>query len=419
MATALVMGTLDTKGEEYAFLKHRLEEHGLATLVVDVGVLGEPAFAPDVSREEVASLGGGDHASLVSARDRGRAVETMARGAAVLVERLGRERRIDGAIALGGTGGTAIAAGALRQLPLGMPKIVISTAASGNTQMYVAESDLVLMPSVTDIAGINRLSARIIANGAAALAGMLFATIPTVDESRPMVAASMFGVTTPCVTTARSWLESHGYEVLVFHMTGTGGRTLESLATQGFLSGVLDATTTELADELVGGVFSAGAGRLSAAGARGIPQVVSVGALDMVNFGPPETVPPAFASRLLYRHNPSVTLMRTTPPECEELGRRLAQRLSAATGPTALFLPLRGVSALSIEGAPFYDKSADDALFSAIRATLTKSVELVELDTDVNDPAFATAMAGKLDMYLHNATASDTTRRKNAADRAH
>lgn len=419
MPTVLVLGTLDTKGAEYGFLKDQVERHGLSTLVVDVGVLESPQLTADITRAEVARAGGADHAELAKRRDRGLAVDAMARGAAEIVQQLAAEGRIDGAIALGGTGGTAIAATALRMLPLGMPKIVVSTAASGNTQMYIGETDLVLMPSVTDIAGINRLSARIIANAAAAIVGMITCEPPVTDTSRALLAASMFGVTTPCVTAARSWLEARGFEVLVFHMTGTGGRTLESLAAQGWLAGVLDVTTTELADELVGGVFSAGPGRLRAAGAAGIPQVVSVGALDMVNFGPPETVPEQLKGRLFYQHNPSVTLMRTTPEECAELGRRVAQRLSASTGPTALFLPLRGVSALSVEGGPFYSAEADDALFGAIRAGLDRErVQLVELDLDINAAAFAAAMVDQLDRYLE-ATGARARARERRDDAAH
>jgi uncharacterized protein (UPF0261 family) len=401
MATVLVLGTLDTKGPEYEFLCDRLRSDGLTPLVVDVGVLGEPAFSADVAREEVARAAGEGLQALVLRGDRGGAVSAMARGAEVIVRTLLEEGAISGAIALGGTGGTAIASRAFRVLPVGMPKVIVSTAASGNTQMYVGESDLVLMPSVTDIAGINRLSARIIANGAAALAGMVVSKPPNVDASKRVVGASMFGVTTPCVTAARAWLEERSYEVLVFHMTGTGGRTLEALASQGWLSGVLDVTTTELADELVGGVFSAGPGRMVAGRAVGLPQVVSVGALDMVNFGPPDTVPEKFKGRLFYEHNPSVTLMRTTPEESAELGRRLAMRLSAGRGRCAVFLPLRGVSALSVTGGPFESRAADEALFGAIREYLDREqVDLVECDTDINDPVFATAMAGELDRYI-------------------
>jgi uncharacterized protein (UPF0261 family) len=402
MATVLLVGTLDTKGAENEFVRQRLRAAGVDVLVVDTGVLEPPGFPPDITRQEVAAAAGADFGALVAARDRGAAITAMASGAEVVVRRLHEEGRLDGALALGGTGGTSIATRAFRALPLGVPKLVVSTAASGNTAGYIRETDLILMPSVTDIAGLNRISTRILANAAAAVAGMVLAApLPAAVGGRAMVAASMFGVTTPCITRARARLETLGYEVLVFHMTGTGGRTLESLAAQGLLAGVLDATTTELADELVGGIFSAGPDRLSAAGKAGIPQVVSVGALDMVNFGPMDTVPAEFKDRNLYVHNPITTLMRTTAGENTELGRRLARRLNAATGPTSLFLPLRGVSAIDVDGAPFRDEAADRALFGAIQDELdTQRVELVEMDTDVNDDRFADAMADRLHQLI-------------------
>jgi uncharacterized protein (UPF0261 family) len=402
MATVVLVGTLDTKGAENEFVRDRLRAAGVDVLVVDTGVLEPPGFPPDITRQEVAAAAGADLDALVAARDRGAAITAMAEGAEVVIRRLYEEGRLDGALALGGTGGTSIATRAFRPLPLGVPKVVVSTAASGNTADYIRETDLVLMPSVTDIAGLNRISTRILANAAAAVAGMVTAApLPAAATGRPMVAASMFGVTTPCITRARARLETLGYEVLVFHMTGTGGRTLESLAAQGLLAGVLDATTTELADELVGGIFSAGPDRLSAAGKAGIPQVVSVGALDMVNFGPMDTVPDQFKDRNLYVHNPITTLMRTTAAENTELGTRLARRLNAATGPTSLFLPLRGVSAIDVDGAPFRDEAADRALFGAIHDGLdTQRVELVEMDTDINDDRFADAMADRLHQLI-------------------
>jgi uncharacterized protein (UPF0261 family) len=400
MATVVLLGTLDTKGTEYAFVRDRLAAAGVSTLVIDTSVLGEPAFRPDVPAADVAAAAGADLAALARRRDRGEAVGTMAEGAATVLAKLYCEGKVDGVLALGGTGGTSVAARAFRELPLGVPKVIVSTAASGDTAAYVGQTDLVLVPSVTDVAGVNRLSARILANAAAAVAGMVNAPPPPAGTDRPLVAASMFGVTTPGVTAARERLEALGYEVLVFHMTGTGGRTLEQLGADGWLAGVLDITTTELADELVGGVFAAGSGRLTGAAAHGIPQVVSVGALDMVNFGPRETVPGRFADRNLYVHNPNVTLMRTTPEECAELGRRLAERVSASTGPAAVFLPLCGISAIATKGGPFHDPAADEALFAAIRTTLdTSRVELVELELDVNNPAFAGAMADKLHAY--------------------
>jgi uncharacterized protein (UPF0261 family) len=401
--TVVLVGTLDTKGDEYEFLRRRLQAAGLRTVVVDVGTLGPPRTAPDVSREEVARAAGIDLTALTAAEDRGAAVRAMCEAAAVVVRRLFDEGRCQAVLAAGGSGNTAIATAAMRALPLGVPKLMVSTMASGDTGTYVGVSDILMMPAVTDVAGLNSVSARILARAADAVAGMV--TAPDVDlgDPRPSVAATMFGVTTAAVTAARQELEGRGYDVLVFHATGTGGRTMESLAEAGLVAGVLDLTTTELADDLVGGVLSAGPHRLEAAGRLGLPQVVSLGALDMVNFGPRDTVPEVFARRNLYVHNPSVTLMRTTPEECAELGRRVAAKLSAATGPVALYVPLQGVSAISAEGGPFHDPAADEALFAAVREGLALHVELHEVDAQINDPSFAGAMAARLDDFLGGA----------------
>ena len=400
MASVVAVGTLDTKGAEYAFLRDRLREHGVDVILVDAGVLGEPTTVPDISREEVAQAAGAEIGQLVAAGDRGAAVETMSRGAAAIVGRLHAENRLDAIVGMGGTGGTSLVTHAMQQLPVGVPKLVVSTVGSGDTRPYVGAVDITMMYSVVDIAGINQISARIIGNAAAAIAGMASAPIPETPEGKPLIGASMFGVTTPCVTKARERLEELGYEVLVFHQTGTGGQSMEELVRAGFVKGVLDVTTTELCDELVGGVLAAHPKRLEVAGAMGVPQVVSLGALDMVNFGPMETVPERFRSRTLYVHNPTVTLMRTTPEECAELGRRVARKLSSATGPTALFMPLRGVSLIATEGQPFFDPAADEALFSAVRENVGPNVELHELDMDVNDPRFARAMADRLHEML-------------------
>jgi len=394
MATVVLLGTLDTKGREYAFLRERLREHGVDVLLVDAGV-HVPQVEPDIPREEVARAAGAETAQLAAEGDRGAAVAAMAAGAEAVVQRLHAEGRLEGILALGGSGGSSIATRAMRALPVGVPKLMVSTLASGDTRPYVGAVDVTMMYSVVDISGVNRVSARIMANAAGAVAGMVGATLPPLDE-KPLVAATMFGVTTPCVTRARERLEELGYEVLVFHATGAGGQSMEALARGGFLAGVLDVTTTELADELVGGVLSAGPDRLRAAGEVGLPQVVSLGALDMVNFGPRDTVPERFASRNLYIHNPTVTLMRTTPDECLELGRDIGRKLSAATGPTALYVPLKGVSMIDVEGQPFYDPAADKALLSGLHETLDESVEVHELERDVNDPEFAVAMADRL-----------------------
>jgi uncharacterized protein (UPF0261 family) len=395
MARVVLLGTLDTKGHEYAFLRHRLRELGVEVLVVDAGVNAPVGIEPDVSHDEVARAAGADVGALAAAGDRGAAVTAMAAGAEEILKELYADGKVAGVIALGGSGGSSIAARAMRALPVGVPKLLVSTVASGDTRPYVGAVDVTLMYSVVDISGVNSVSARIMANAAGAIAGMVGARVPIL-ESKPLVGATMFGVTTPCVTRARARLEELGYEVLVFHATGAGGQSLEALVRDGFLVGVLDTTTTELADELVGGVLSAGPDRLEAAGAAGVPQVVSLGALDMVNFGPRETVPAQFEGRNLYVHNPTITLMRTTPDECAELGRTIGRKLSAATGPTVLFVPLKGVSMIAVEGQPFYDPAADDALLAGLHETLDSSVEVHELDTDINDPAFADAMADRL-----------------------
>ena len=383
MATVVLVGTLDTKGLEYAYLRDRLREHGVDVVLVDAGV-NEPLVEPDVVVPRAAY------------GDRGAAVEAMARGAEEVVRKLHDEGRLDGILALGGSGGTAIATQAMRALPVGVPKLMVSTMASGDTRPYVGAVDISMTYSVVDISGINAVSARILSNAAAAMAGMAKAAPPEANGGKPLVGASMFGVTTPCVTAARERLEELGYEVLVFHATGTGGQSMEALMRAGFISAVLDATTTELADDLIGGVLSAGPERLEAAGELGLPQVVSLGALDMVNFGPRDSVPERFGDRLFYEHNPTVTLMRTTPEECAELGRRIARKLNAATGPVTLFVPLRGVSMIAVEGQVFHDPEADEALLSALREELEPFVDVRELDLDINDPAFAEAMAERL-----------------------
>ncbi|MBE2320358.1 Tm-1-like ATP-binding domain-containing protein [Solirubrobacter sp. CPCC 204708] len=385
----LLIGTLDTKGEELAFLRSRLRQSGVDVLLADVGTGGPPTVEPDIAREEIGDVHD----------ERGAAVRAMADGAARLARRLYDAGELDGVLGAGGSGNTAIATAAMRALPVGVPKLMVSTMSAGDCRDYVGGTDVTLMASVTDIAGLNSISAQILANAAGAMAGMVGAPPLEPQDHKPLIGATMFGVTTPCVDHARKRLEQRGYEVLVFHATGTGGRAMEALVESGFLAGVLDVTTTELADDLVGGVLTAGPDRLEAAGRHGLPQVVSLGALDMVNFGARSTVPSQFEHRVLCEHNPSVTLMRTTPEECAELGRRIARKLARATGPTALFVPLQGLSLLDAPGQPFHDPEADAALFDALRPA-AGDVEVIEMDCSVNDPAFAEAMADRLAAQL-------------------
>lgn len=387
--SVLLVGTLDTKGVEMHFVRHLLHEAGIDTLVLDAGILGPPYFTADIPRGRVFAAAGTSLEAIRRTTDRGRAVEAAARGAAVVA--LQHADDVQGILALGGSAGTTIGTAVMRAFPFGVPKLMVSTLASGQVRPYVGVRDILMMHSVVDISGLNRITRTVLANAAHAMIGMIKGkTRPTVAaDDKPTIAATMFGVTTPCVDAARKLLEADNYEVLVFHATGTGGTTMESFVRDGLIRGVLDLTTTELADELVGGILSAGRDRLTAAGLRGVPQVISLGALDMVNFGPPETVPDRFRDRCFYQHNPNVTLMRTTPEENDELGKEIAHKASAARGPTAVLIPLQGVSALDAEGQPFWQPQADAALFQSLRNWMSPQVHLLELDMHINDPLFA------------------------------
>ena len=393
--TVGIVGTLDTKGTEFQFIKEQIEASGTSTYVVNTGIIGEPPFKPDVSAGEVAAAGGTSLQALQDGGDRGVAVAAMAEGAATIIAQLQNDGKIDGVISLGGSAGTTIGTTAMRAVPVGVPKIMVSTLASGDTSPYVDTKDVSMMYSVVDIAGINSLSRQILANAAGAIVGMVNAEVPAAED-KPLIGATMFGVTTPCVTKARELLEDAGYEVLVFHATGAGGRAMEDLVKGGFIVGVLDVTTTELADELVGGVLSAGPDRLEAAGDLGVPQVVAPGALDMVNFGPPDTVPEQFKDRTFYQHNPTVTLMRTTVEENAELGKIMGQKLSRATGPTTVIIPKQGVSAIDQEGQPFYSAEAEAAWIENLKANLGDNVTLIEMDNHINDDEFATKLVETL-----------------------
>jgi uncharacterized protein (UPF0261 family) len=390
-----LFATLDTKGPEAAFVRDRLKTLGVNVVVVDSGCLAEPAFPGDVTREEVFAAAGASLAAVRERNDRGEAVASAAKGAAQIAGEAYAAGKLQGVLGLGGSAGTTIGAAAMQALPLGVPKVLVSTLASGQVRQYVGSKDILMLNSVVDIAGVNRISRVVLSNAAAALAGMVQNPPEPSPADKPLVAATMFGVTTPCVQRARQVLEDAGYEVLVFHATGSGGQAMESLIADRLIAGVLDITTTELADELVGGVLSAGPNRLTVAGQHGVPQVISVGALDMVNFGPPETVPEKFRDRKFYQHNPTVTLMRTTVEENAQLGAEIGRKASAAKGATAILLPLRGLSAIDADGKPFDDPQARDALYAAIREHAA-STQLVELDHHINDPQFADAAARKL-----------------------
>lgn len=395
MATIAVLGTLDTKGPEHAYVADLIRARGHHPLLIDTGTGAPASVTPDLSREQVAAAGGIDLPALLSRRDRGEAVTAMSGAAAALLAQLAAKGRIQGVISLGGGGGTAISTAAMRALPVGFPKLMVSTLAAGNTAPYVGTKDIVMMPSIVDVNGLNRLSRVLLARAAGAICGMVEAE-PPASTDKPLICASMFGNTTECVNAAKKILEDAGYEVLVFAATGTGGRIMESLIESGMISGVLDITTTEWADELVGGVLNAGPTRLEAAGKAGVPAIVTPGCLDMVNFGEPASVPEKFRNRLFYPHNPQVTLMRTNAEECSQLGRILADKLNAYTAPVTVLIPRRAISVISAPGQPFHDPEADEALFASLKAHLRVDIPVVEMDCEINAPEFAAACAHTL-----------------------
>lgn len=399
MKTIALAGTLDTKGVEFSYVKNLIEELGCRTFTIHTGTF-EPTFSPDVGNEEVVRAAGYDIKEVVAKNDRALATEVLANGMKTIVPRLYEEGKFDGIISFGGSGGTAIATAAMRMLPIGVPKVMVSTMASGNVTQYVGTSDIVMIPSIVDVAGLNKISKTIFRNAVAAIVGMVKAQeeyAPEVEEQKPLVATTMFGVTTPCIKVAENYLEEQGYEVLVFHATGTGGKTMEALIDAGFFKGVLDLTTTEWCDQIVGGVLAAGTDRCSAAIRKKVPQVVSVGACDMVNFGPIETVPTQFSERKFYKHNPSVTLMRTTQLENSKVGEALSEKWNKAETEMLILLPEKGVSMIDAEGQPFEGEIERKTLFESIQNGIDNpKVEIRTLEYNINDPEFAITAAKEL-----------------------
>jgi uncharacterized protein (UPF0261 family) len=388
MSRICVVGTADTKGAELAFLAARVAEAGGAPLVVDLGIRA-PTVPVDVAAAEVAAHHSGGAAAVLGGDDRGTAVTAMGEAFAAFVR---ARSDIAGIVGIGGGGGTSMATAGMRALSFGIPKVMVSTLASGDVGPYVGVSDITMMHSVADIAGLNRITRTMLAQAAHAVVGMTRAGTAAADD-KPAIGLTMFGVTTPCVTRVAEALKAT-HDCLVFHATGTGGRAMESLVDGGMLEGVIDVTTTEVCDHLCGGVLSAGPDRLGAVARTGIPYVGSAGALDMVNFWAPETVPQRYAGRTFYRHNPNVTLMRTTPAECRDIGAWIAAKLNACRGPVRFLIPERGVSALDAPGGAFHDPEADAALFDALDTGIeaTRDRKVVRLPLHINDPEFADAL---------------------------
>ena len=389
--TILLVGAFDTKGPEYAFVRERILADGLEVLTLNTGVLGSTDLFPvDIEADQVAAAGGSVLEQLRASKDRGEAMRAMADGVAKLAPTLYAEGRFAGVLGLGGSGGSSVVTAAMRALPIGVPKVCVSTVASGQTSAFVGAKDVVLFPSITDVAGVNRISQVIFSRATGAICGMVRAKLPEVVDERPIIVASMFGNTTECVDACREALDQKGYEVLVFHSTGTGGQTMEALVDEGLVDAVLDITTTEWADEVCGGTLSAGPDRLSAPGRGGVPHLIVPGCVDMANFGPLDTVPEKYQSgRNLYEWNPAITLMRTTAEENARMGKIFAEKANAACGPGAFLLPLGGVSILDGEGERFCDREADGALFAALKENLKPTIRTEECDANINDPAFS------------------------------
>jgi uncharacterized protein (UPF0261 family) len=390
--TVAIVGTLDTKGLEHRYLKEQIESWGVSTLVINTGPLGKPAFTPDVSAEQVAEAGGQALSELKNHGERAKSIEVMSRGAAAIVKDLYARGQIHGVISLGGGQGTMIGAAAMQVLPLGVPKVMVSTIAAVDPQPFVDIKDVTMMNPVVDISGLNSILKLIIRNSAAAVAGMVKVE-KEAESGKIRIGATMYGITTPCVTRVMDILEAAGFELLVFAATGTGDRAMEDLIMNGYIQGVVDITTTNVGQELVGGINHAGPERLEAAGEKGIPQIISLGALDVVNFLRPETVPPQYKGRRFHMHNPTVTLMRTSIEENIQTGRVMAAKLNMAKGPVTIVIPLKGLSSYDAPGKPFYDPQANAALFKSLKENLHKNIKLVEMDNHINDSTFAEKLA--------------------------
>ena len=361
-----VLGTLDSKGHEHAYVAEIIRQQGHTPLLIDVGSYADPQVTPDYTRFDVAAVAGKDLTALYEKQDRGECVVAISEAVPIFVAQLQADGKIDGIISLGGGGGTAIGTAAMRALPIGFPKLMVSTLASGNTAHYVGTKDIVMMPSIVDVAGLNSISRRLFAQAAGAICGMVATKVQTdTSSAKPLVVASMFGNTTDCINKATEVLEAAGYEVLVFHATGMGGRTMESLIESGMVAGVLDLTTTEWADEVTGATLSAGPTRMDAMAKAQVPAVIAPGCLDMANFGERDSVPAQYEGRTFYIHNPQVTLMRTNAEECAQLGQIIADKANANPAATRMLLPLQGISVVAQQGQPFYDAAADEALFTA------------------------------------------------------
>jgi uncharacterized protein (UPF0261 family) len=390
----LIIVTLDTKGAETEYLRGLIEDAGHTVLVMDTGILGPPPFQPDLSRGEVAQAAGTQLEELIRSKDKGRAIQAMAEGSKNLAQQLYREGKIGGIIGMGGAQGTEIGTIAMRALPIGFPKLMVSTVASGFAQFgtYVGTKDLMMMHSVVDILGLNAFSRCILSNAAGAIVGMIERGGRIERPEKKQIGMTIYGTTTPGCMVAKAYLESKGFEVVAFHSNGTGGRAMEEMVEEGILNGVLDMTTHELTDELVGGLHRAGPNRLEAAGRKGVPQVVVPGSIDFIVTGPAMSLPPEYRNRRSIAHNPNITLVRTSSEEMEKVGKIMASKLNKAKGPTIVMIPLRGFSYPNRKGEPLYDEEGNRAFIQSFRENVG-DIKVIEIDAHINDPEFANEAA--------------------------
>ena len=397
----LIIATLDTKGPETQYLKDLIQRSGFKALVMDTGILGAPAFEPNLSRDEVAKAGGTQIEELIRNREKGRAIQAMAEGSKKIVQQLYREGKIAGIVGLGGAQGTEIGTSAMRALPVGVPKLMVSTVASGYAQFgtYVGTKDLLMMHSVVDILGLNVFSRTILSNAAGAMMGMVERRAKIEQPEKKQIGMTIYGTTTPGCMVAKAYLESKDFEVVAFHPNGTGGRAMEEMVEEGILNGVLDMTTHELIDELVGGLHRAGPNRLEGAGRKGIPQVVVPGSIDFIVTGPASSLPPEYRKRKYISHNPSMTLVRTSSEEMKTVGKIMASKLNEARGPTIVMIPLRGFSYPNRKGEALYDEEGNQAFMKTLKRDL-KGVKVIEIDAHINDPEFANEAAQIMEKLL-------------------
>ena len=396
MKTIALIGTFDTKGEEYLYVKNKIEDLGVRTLTIHAGIF-EAAFSPDIDHDSVGVLGEESIAELQEKKDRGHAMEVMAKGLCALIPKLYEEGLFDAVLALGGTGGTSLVTPCMRLLPLGVPKIMVSTMASGDVSRYVGTSDILMMPSIVDVAGINRISSQVLTHAVHAIVGMVEHENTDIPVKKPLIAATMYGVTTPCVMRAKEYLEQEGYEVIIFHASGTGGKMMESLINSGIVDGVLDLTTTEWIDEIAGGIMTAGPERLDAAALNGIPQVVSVGAADMITFGERSSLPEKYKNRVVYMHNPAITVVKSNIEENIAFGIKVGEKLNQCKSNAALLLPIRGVSMNDKAGSKYYGPKEDQALFITLKKVINNPlVEIIDVDAHINEEVLAISAAKKL-----------------------